>query len=270
MEYFKTRARCPLTSSIDDIETTLTVDSPELFPVNTPFRVLIDNEILKVTGTSGSTFTVERGVEGTSGGAHTGGANVTLVMTASSFDNLVLWEVPDNEKYTARSLRITKDNCLVFNTNQSAGTLIWDLALRSKLLRVLVDQTENEVDVSTGDIPNISLTYDPVPTTPAVIIAYMVEVDAAITNVIVKIDSTEIYTHADGTNKFFTGFHYYAPGGGSKTYKLKITTGSPVDVKKATLIVIVLDNDHMTSDETSAGDGGGEGRGDIDTGGGGE
>lgn len=267
MEYFKTRARSALTSGIDDVETTLNVDDPDLFPVNAPFRILIDNEILKVTATAGPTFTVTRGEEGTAGEVHTSGATVTLVMTQAVFDNLNRFECPDGEAYTHRSLEISKDNCFVFNTSQNDGKILWNMNLRSRLLRVLVDQTEGELAVSTGDIPNISLTYDPA-TAPAVLIGYMVETAAAITNVRLRIDGTDIYTHADATNKFFTGFHYYSPGGGSKTYTIGITTGSPVTVAKATLVVIVFESDHMSSTETDSGDSGGEGRGDIDTGGG--
>ena len=60
--------------------TTLTVASAAGFPAAPEFRVQIDSELLVVTAGAGSTsWTVERGVDGTAPAAHAGGATVTLV-----------------------------------------------------------------------------------------------------------------------------------------------------------------------------------------------
>lgn len=65
-----------LTSS----DSTLTVAASTGFPSVPEFRVKIDSEILIVTAGAGTTsWTVERGADGTNPGAHNGAAAVTLV-----------------------------------------------------------------------------------------------------------------------------------------------------------------------------------------------
>ncbi len=63
--------------------TTLTVTSASAFPATGTFRVLVDSELMSVTGVSGTTFTVTRGVEGTSAATHTSGATISQVITAA-------------------------------------------------------------------------------------------------------------------------------------------------------------------------------------------
>lgn len=48
------------------------------------FRVKIDNELILVTAKSGTTFTITRGIEGSSAASHSDGATVTHVLTAAS------------------------------------------------------------------------------------------------------------------------------------------------------------------------------------------
>ena len=47
-------------------------------------RIRIDNELMQVTGTSGNTFTVVRGLEGTTAAAHVAGSSVYAVWTRSA------------------------------------------------------------------------------------------------------------------------------------------------------------------------------------------
>src|SRR5271165_616579 len=64
--------------------TTLTVTNASSFPAVGNFRILIDQELLLVTGVSGTTFTVTRGVEGTTAATHSSGATVVQIVTAAS------------------------------------------------------------------------------------------------------------------------------------------------------------------------------------------
>lgn len=48
------------------------------------FRVKIDSELILVTAKSGTTFTITRGIEGTTAASHSDGATVTHVLTARS------------------------------------------------------------------------------------------------------------------------------------------------------------------------------------------
>ncbi len=45
-------------------------------------------EIVKVTGVSGSTFTIERGQENTTGKAHANGQTIAMLITAGTFEEL--------------------------------------------------------------------------------------------------------------------------------------------------------------------------------------
>lgn len=74
-------AQSSLTSTITAGATTLTVDSASTFPTVPQFRLLLETELVLVTGVSGDVFTITRGVEGTTGVGHNGGTTITLVET---------------------------------------------------------------------------------------------------------------------------------------------------------------------------------------------
>lgn len=72
-----------LNGSISSGVLSLIVSSAAGFP--TPnFRIKIDNEIMLVTNAVGTTFTVTRGVEGTTAASHSSGATVWAVLTAGA------------------------------------------------------------------------------------------------------------------------------------------------------------------------------------------
>jgi len=73
-----------LNGTITAIATSLIVTSATGFPTVGNFRLLIDSEIVLVTAVSGTTFTISRAQEGTTGASHTSGVNVTHVFTAGA------------------------------------------------------------------------------------------------------------------------------------------------------------------------------------------
>lgn len=83
-EKFANDASSTLNGSINSIVTSLIVTSATPFPSAGQFRIRIDLEILLVTGVSGTTFTVTRGVEGTTATSHANGAVVAHIITAGS------------------------------------------------------------------------------------------------------------------------------------------------------------------------------------------
>lgn len=87
-ELYTTLGESTLNGAINDVVTTVTVASASSFPSSGNFRIGIDAEIMKVTGVSGSDFTVVRGQEGTSGASHGNGAVVKGLTTASALDDL--------------------------------------------------------------------------------------------------------------------------------------------------------------------------------------
>lgn len=88
-EKFSNNATTTLNGSIDNSQTTLVVMSGTLFPVTGQFRLLIDSEILIVTSVSGTTYTVTRAAENTTGASHSNGANVLQVFTEGAVNQLV-------------------------------------------------------------------------------------------------------------------------------------------------------------------------------------
>src|SRR5262249_51500022 len=86
-EKFSNNAQSTLLAGIAVGDTTLQVASAALFPGSGNFRLVIDSEILLVTAVSGNTFTVSRGVEGTTAAAHNAGSLVTHVLTAAVAGN---------------------------------------------------------------------------------------------------------------------------------------------------------------------------------------
>ena len=84
-EQFKNLASTTLSGDIDNSTTSISVASAMGF-TGGDFRILVDSEIMKVTGVSGTTFTVARHQEGTAATAHSNGATVAHVLTAGALD----------------------------------------------------------------------------------------------------------------------------------------------------------------------------------------
>jgi fructose-1,6-bisphosphatase/inositol monophosphatase family enzyme len=80
-ERFANEISTTLVGSITNVATSLVVASSSGFPaVN--FRIRIDDEILLVTTVAGTTWTVTRAQEGTTGAAHSNAASVAHILTA--------------------------------------------------------------------------------------------------------------------------------------------------------------------------------------------
>lgn len=88
MEQFSNSARTTLNGAINNSQTTLVVADASAFPSVPQFRIRIDNEIMKVTGVSGTTFTVVRAAEAVAGttlaATHADGALVQGILTAGA------------------------------------------------------------------------------------------------------------------------------------------------------------------------------------------
>jgi microcystin-dependent protein len=76
----------------DAVGTSLSVVSSAGFPApgaGDQFRIRIDNELLAVTAVAGTTWTVTRGIEGTTAATHAAAAQVTHVITAGAMAGMV-------------------------------------------------------------------------------------------------------------------------------------------------------------------------------------
>lgn len=81
---FTNNATTTLSGALTSGATSLTVASAATFPAAGDFTIIIDSEIMLVTGVAGTTFTVTRAQEGTSAAAHASGATVTHILTAAA------------------------------------------------------------------------------------------------------------------------------------------------------------------------------------------
>ena len=84
-EQFKNLVSTTLAEDLDDTEMEVDVASAMGF-TGGDFRILIDSEIMKVTGVSGTTLTVVRGQEGTAAASHTSSTAVYHILTAGALD----------------------------------------------------------------------------------------------------------------------------------------------------------------------------------------
>ena len=89
--YSSTAVRTTLASSINDSVTSIDVVAVVGWPASYPYTVIIDQdtaseEVVEVTARVGTTLTVTRGVDGTTGVAHSAGAAVNHGVSARDFD----------------------------------------------------------------------------------------------------------------------------------------------------------------------------------------
>lgn len=84
-EQFANNAATTLSSPVIISDTTITVASVAGFPVATPFRIMVDFEVMMVTGILGNIFTVTRGIEGTEPDNHNINVEVSQACTNGSF-----------------------------------------------------------------------------------------------------------------------------------------------------------------------------------------
>lgn len=93
-EIFQNNTSDTLSASCTSGATTITVTTGSKFPSSGDFHVLVDTEIMLVTGRSTNTLTVTRGQEGTTAAAHSNAAVIALILTAASIKAYLRDNVP--------------------------------------------------------------------------------------------------------------------------------------------------------------------------------
>jgi hypothetical protein len=119
-----------LSASITSSATSLTVASASGFPTVPQFRIRIEDELLLVTAVSGTTWTVQRGVEGTAAVSHTSGLSVNWVFTAGALnqfraDNIQVGPIaslPNPSDTKEGMMYATSDSCYIYRHNGTS----WD------------------------------------------------------------------------------------------------------------------------------------------------
>lgn len=163
-----------LSGSITAGATSINVASSAAFPTTGTFHIIIDSELMRVTGVSGTTWTVVRGAESTSAASHNNNATVTGVLTAGAVTGEIdalyaaIPEVPiQAEAAGGRNFRIV--SCVI--RNDGAGA--WE---------TISDSAHGNINVTSvvADTSKIRLTYD---FTASKVIGFLVTPDEAFASV---------------------------------------------------------------------------------------
>jgi hypothetical protein len=78
--HFEPYEQADLASAINAATTTITITSASGFPPSPPFKIRIDDEVMSVTAIAATTWTVTRGVDGTTAAPHALNASVILAL----------------------------------------------------------------------------------------------------------------------------------------------------------------------------------------------
>lgn len=95
-----------LSGSVTAGATSISVASGAAFPAFGNFTIIVESEIMLVTGVAGTTWTVTRGYDGTAAASHTNNTPVTAILTKASFLNAHWFDV---RQYGARGDGSTDD-----------------------------------------------------------------------------------------------------------------------------------------------------------------
>jgi hypothetical protein len=108
-----------LSSSISSTDAALVASTAAGFPATGNFRIRVEQEYMMCTAVSGTTFTVTRGIEGTTAVAHSSGVAVQHVITAGGFARTFL----SHARYPASNGFVVPDLTGYSWFNQGGATL---------------------------------------------------------------------------------------------------------------------------------------------------
>ena len=171
--YSSIAAQTTLSASIDSSTSTVPVTAVSGWPSSFPYTLLLDKdtvneEIVSVTGRTGTTLTVTRGVDGSSGIAHSAGTNVQHGVSARDFDetnsfintagNITTTLLADG---AVTSAKIADGTIVDADVNASAAiaqskvaTLVTDLAAKFPLL-VATNEKTGSYTLALGDAQGV-------------------------------------------------------------------------------------------------------------------
>ena len=97
-EILQNDTQTTLNGALTDVATSVVVTDGSAYPADGDYRIMVDDEIMRVTARSGNTFTVVRAQEGTTGVAHNDGSTVIYSLTEEAIehynrDRVPLWDV---------------------------------------------------------------------------------------------------------------------------------------------------------------------------------
>lgn len=151
-ENFANNYSTALDGAIDNSQTTFDVLSVGGAP-SVNFRIKVENELMLVTGVSSLTFTVTRGVEGTSAASHDDGTLVTHVFTATGIRAGTGFIQSSVSEYTQGSELQTTSTSFVDMTGQS-------ITITTEAVRCLVIFAASANNSNAGSLVCFDLNID--------------------------------------------------------------------------------------------------------------
>lgn len=162
--YSSTAVATTLSGSANNSTTSITVTALSGYPVSTPWTAIIDpdtasEEVVTVTGVSGTTLTVTRGVDGTSAVSHSAGAVFRHGVSARDFD-----EANDHVNTTGNPHSTTaSDVGAVANSLVDAkGDLVTATADNTPARLAVGGTNGHRLEVASGESTGLKWAPDPV------------------------------------------------------------------------------------------------------------
>lgn len=158
VEQFANNATSTLSSSINASTTSITVVNGTPFSSSGTFRVVVESEIMLVTGRLSDTLTVVRGQEGTIAASHASGITVTQIMTAGAIAQL---KVDSTQIGILRSGSGDPNTTPSFvqGKNSSGLTVVTTSSVTAGNLLVVFTQTETSAGQGTVPTDSIGTSY---------------------------------------------------------------------------------------------------------------
>jgi hypothetical protein len=172
-ETYTNAAATTLNGAINNSTTSVVVADASTFPSGGNFRIIVDNEIMKVTSRSSNTLTVVRAQEGTAAASHSSGVPVNHIMTAGFLSEVrkeFLWDTGqvdrdlftlssddddfEDESFSGWTIVQPTPNCTVTEKNHRASVLMPGGAPGGSLYAFLKAKTP-----SAGDWVQVGMTY---------------------------------------------------------------------------------------------------------------
>lgn len=144
-ERLANNAETTLDSAAVPADGTITVNSASGFPTEGDFRIVVNNELMLVTAVSGVTFTVTRGIEGTTAANHDIDTPLAQVLTEGGTQRLIS-ESADPFAFSRPAFRIQDTNGVLLDST--------DFTTINGTSLTLIDNADGSITLQFPDIDN--------------------------------------------------------------------------------------------------------------------
>lgn len=189
-------------STMDNSQTTLVVTLATAFPTEGNFRVGLQDELMLVTGVSGTTFTVVRGIEGTTAVSHNAGTEVLHVFTEGSFSQMMSDYLPLSRSAIGGSKPPLLHMSNAAGVNLSSGSFTWVNQNSATVADLTLGGMSFIIPQASGASTNLSLFKKSAPATPYKITVAVTHTSSGTVSNTTDIPWIGLMFRESATNKF--------------------------------------------------------------------